>query len=284
MIPIDRLERPTAGEFRRCAAAGKPFVIRHAADHWKALTAWTPEYLRTRAGDAPVPVLTIPDGKPVGRFFYGGNTAATVTFGDCLPLLDGAPARFYMAGVPISAHLPMLADDLGRLEFVDDRRQRQRQIWISGRNSKGPLHFDLDDNVHVVVTGRKRFFLFEYAEIDNLYVFPAFSATPHYCRVDAQEPDFDRFPRFRLARGYEVTLERGEMLFIPQGCWHQVVTEEPSVAINFWLGKKIFQRATWRVLANLSVRLIAGIALAPLRSLGTRARTGGTATPSGADR
>ena len=43
-----------------------------------------------RAGDAPVHVLAIPDDKPEGKFFYGGNIAKTVRFGDCLPLLDGA--------------------------------------------------------------------------------------------------------------------------------------------------------------------------------------------------
>ena len=40
-----------------------------------------------------------------------------------------------MAGVPIADHLPMLDDELGGLDFVDESRQKQRQIWLSGQKS-----------------------------------------------------------------------------------------------------------------------------------------------------
>src|SRR5262249_50272130 len=147
----------------------------------------------------------------------------------------------------IGAYLSTLADDIAPLDFISDSRQGQRQIWISGRNSKGPLHFDLDDNIHVVIRGRKRFYLFDYSQIVHLYAAPALSSTPHYSLVDVPEPDLERFPRFQSARGYQVSLGRGDMIYIPQGCWHQVVTEQPSVAINFWLGKHYLQRAALRV-------------------------------------
>jgi hypothetical protein len=140
-----------------------------------------------------------------------------------------------------------------------------------------------------VLRGRKRFFLFDYDQIGNLYSYSTFAPTPNYSHVDAQHPDFERFPRFRAAKGYEVTLEPGEMIFIPQGCWHQVLTEEPSVAINYWLGRRYFQRAAGRVFVNVSAQIAAGLALAFWRALGSRipalrarARTGpdGTARPS----
>lgn len=273
VIPVERVKRPTADEFGHLTASGKPFVIERGAEHWKALAAWTPDYLLARAGEAQVPVLKVLEGEPDGRFFYGGDTADTVKFGDCLPLLGGASARFYMAGVSIAPYLPMLAEDLGRFDFVEEKKQRRNQIWISGRNSKGPLHFDLDDNIHVVVSGRKRFLMFDYSQSRNLYPCPAFSATPHYCLFDAQESASDRFPRARLAEGYDVTLGSGEMVYIPQGCWHQVLTEEPSVAVNFWLGKKYFDRPMWRILANLSVRAVLAAVTAPWRLLTAPRRT-----------
>jgi lysine-specific demethylase 8 len=263
VIPIDRLEYPTASEFDRRAAAMKPLVIERATEQWKALDAWTPDYLMARAGDAPVPVLKVADGGPDGKFFYGDDGVAMVKFGDCLPLLNGAPPRVYMAGVSISDFLPMLDEDLGRLDFVAEKRQNQRQIWLSGRNSKGPLHYDLDDNIHVVVGGRKRFLLFDFDQTRHLYPCSAFSTTPHYSRVDAQEPDLNDFPRFRRAVGYDVTLQRGQMIYIPQGCWHQVITEEPSVAINFWLGKRFFQLSMLRLLPRVATELAA----APLRAI-----------------
>ena len=272
VVPIDRVEHPTASEFDRRAASVRPFVIECATQHWKALDQWTPAYLMARAGTAPVPVLKVAEGGPDGKFFYGGDVAGVVKFADCLSLLVGAPARVYGAGIPIAEYLPMLADDFGRLDFMSEDRQKRSQIWISGRNSKGPLHYDMDDNIHVVVAGRKRFRMFEYAQTRNLYPCPMFSATPHYCRVDAHEPDLDRFPRFRQAQGYDVTLERGAMVYIPHGCWHQVLTEEPSVAINFWLGKRFFRRSMWRILANQSVLLSARAATTSWRAIAASAR------------
>ena len=272
VIPIDRLVHPTASEFDRHASGMKPFVVERATEHWKALDAWTPDYLMARAGTAPVPVLKVAEGSPDGKFFYGGDGLGMVTFADCLPLLQGLPPRVYMAGVPISEYLPMLADDLGPLDFIAQKRQGQRQIWLSGRNSRGPLHYDLDDNIHVVIAGRKRFLLFDYAQTPDLYPCPAFSTTPNYCRVDAHDPDLGQFPRFQHAKGYDVTLERGQMIYIPQGCWHQVITEVPSVAINFWLGKRYFRRSMWRIVMNLSVRISAELAAAPWRAIAGSAR------------
>jgi hypothetical protein len=274
VVPIDRLRHPTASEFDRRAASVKPFVIESAIDHWEALDQWTPDYLMARAGTAPVPVLMVADGNPDGKFFYGSNVGGMVQFADCLPLLTGAPARVYGAGIPIAEYLPMLAADLGRIAFVPESRQRRSQIWISGRNSKGPLHYDMDDNIHVVITGRKRFRMFEYSQSRHLYPSPLLSATPHYSRVDPQAPDLDAFPDFRAARGYDVTLERGGMVCIPQGCWHQVFTEEPSVAINFWIGKRFFSRPLWRNLTNVSVRVLIHAATSPWRAVAPAARHG----------
>jgi hypothetical protein len=271
-IPIVRLDRPTASEFNGGAAAGKPLLIDHVVESWKAIGTWTAEYLLEKAGTAGVPVLKLANESPDGRFFYGGDSAGMVSFGDCLPLLQGAAPRVYMAGVSISDYLPMLADDLDTLNFVAPEKQQRRQLWISGRNSRGPLHYDLDENIHVVVTGRKRFFLFDYSQTPSLHVHSMLSATPHYSRVDAREPDLARFPEFRNAVGYEVTVHPGQMIYIPTGCWHQVITEEPSVAINFWMGKQYLQMSTLRVLFNVAVRRAVDVASAPLRAIAATRR------------
>jgi hypothetical protein len=265
MIPLDRLAQPTASQFAPYAAAAKPVLVANAVQHWKALDTWTPSNLMARAGTAQVPVVSVAEGSPDGKFFYGNDGVGTVRLADCLPLLSGAPARVYMAGVPISQYLPMLAADLAPLEFLSESKQRHRQMWISGKGSKSPLHYDLDDNIHVVVSGRKRFYLFAYTETAKLYPCGKLSKTPHYSMVDAQDPDLQRFPRFRSAAGYDVTLTRGDMVYIPQGCWHQVITEEPSIAINFWIGKRLFQRAMWRTLISLAGRALVEKASMPRR-------------------
>ena len=36
------------------------------------------------------------------------------------------------------------------------------------------------------------------------------------------------------AQPYEVTLERGDLLFVPPYWWHQVYTLEPGANVNMW--------------------------------------------------
>lgn len=276
VLPLVTLTRPSAAEFDREAATHKPFLIKGVADDWKAVREWTPDYLKAKAGQAQVPVLKVAEGGPEGRFFYGDNPADTVSFGDCLPLLEGAASRVYMAGVPVAEHLPMLGEELAPLDFLAAKRQKKRQLWISGRNSKGPMHFDLDDNIHVVLSGRKRFILFDYAQRQHLYPAPALSDTPHYSRVDAEAPDVAKFPDIRRAQGYDVTLGPGDMVYIPQGCWHQVVTEAPALALNYWIGMRFLEPAMWRIIVNLGYRFVRDL-LRPLRALG-RSQPAGAAT------
>ena len=47
-------------------------------------------------------------------------------------------------------------------------------------------------------------------------------------------PDKDDFPLLRRARCLEVRLTAGQMLYIPAGWWHEVLTPRFCIAINFW--------------------------------------------------
>lgn len=254
--PLARLERPTADEFAPYVMAAKPVVVSGAMSEWKAFHSWTPAFLEAKAGHATVPAFTLPDDQPAGRFFYGGeNQFGERNMRDCLRMLRGAESRVYVAGVPIARYLPMLEEDFAVPEFLGRPKQVKTALWVSGANSSGPLHYDLDDNVHALVGGRKRFLLFDYREARGLYPNPAFSTFPHYSRVDTVDPDYARHPRFREARGYEVILDPGDMLYIPTGCWHQATTLEPSIAVTFWLGKHYFRASSLRVLVPLLLRL-----------------------------
>ena len=54
-------------------------------------------------------------------------------------------------------------------------------------------------------------------------------------QVDFDAPDADRFPRFGEARGFEATLEPGELLYIPQYWFHHVENvDDACVSLNFW--------------------------------------------------
>lgn len=53
--------------------------------------------------------------------------------------------------------------------------------------------------------------------------------------VDAEAPDFNRFPLFADAPGcVETVLGPDDTLFIPCGYWHYVRSLTPSFSLNFW--------------------------------------------------
>jgi lysine-specific demethylase 8 len=52
--------------------------------------------------------------------------------------------------------------------------------------------------------------------------------------VNIESPDWSRYPLLREAVYTETILGPGEMLFIPQNCWHYVRSLTTSFSLNFW--------------------------------------------------
>ena len=94
-------------------------------------------------------------------------------------------------------------------------------------------------NIACVVAGRRRFTLFPPEQLVNLYVGPlefTLAGQPiSMARLD--QPDFERFPRFRdaLASAQCADLEPGDALFVPYMWWHHVESRERfNVLVNYW--------------------------------------------------
>jgi ribosomal protein L16 Arg81 hydroxylase len=100
-------------------------------------------------------------------------------------------------------------------------------------------HFDVADNLACVIAGRRRFILFPPEQTANLYPGPM-DATPAnvpISMVPLDEPDFERFPRYRdaLAAGVFAELGPGDAIYIPYMWWHGVQSLGPfNVLMNYW--------------------------------------------------
>ena len=112
------------------------------------------------------------------------------------------------------------------------------RIWISNR-SMIATHFDLNQNIACVVSGRRKFTVFPPDQVGNLYIGPLLRTPggPPISCVDLRNPDYERFPRFAAAleTAKETILEPGDAIFIPVLWWHCVESLDAlNILVNYW--------------------------------------------------
>ena len=123
-------------------------------------------------------------------------------------------------------------------------------LFVGGRTAGGArtrLHFDQVDNLYLQVSGVKRFRIFDPRQSGCLAPYPWHHPMDRSAQVDLR--DIPRsaklFPQFAEARGAEVELKPGDLLFLPAYWWHEVLTDAAgleevgshrglTVSVNFW--------------------------------------------------
>jgi hypothetical protein len=250
---VQSVPRITKGEadayFRNAASRRRPVVIDGLANHWPALTSWTPDFFEQRYGHQEITVEGWQNGAAsAGALAYLSNRRyAKEPMGNAIARMRAggeAPGTTYIAYADIFRAIPELDRDiepihetLGVSKYAPRRLRRRLCLrpgfWLGPGGTVTPAHFDRQDNFNVQVTGRKRWTLFAPGDSDNLY-FLQEVPVPIYSPVDVEHPDMRRHPRFRAAQPYETVLRPGDVLYLPAGWWHHVRTLEMSITLNFW--------------------------------------------------
>lgn len=230
---------------------GQPVVIRGLGAGWPAVQAAgrsseaVVDYLLACGPTRPITAMV---GAPEieGRLFYqpdfqGLNfttgTLPLATFLDRILRDRSDPRPFALAvqSEPIPELLPGFAQ-ANRIELID--ASVVPRIWIGNAIHVAP-HYDLKENIGVVVAGRRRFTLFPPEQLPNLYMGPL-EFTPAGTPVSLVElaaPDLERFPRYAEAARFAqvAVLEEGDAIYIPFHWWHGVDSlEKVNVFVNYW--------------------------------------------------
>ena len=253
----------------------KPAVLRGLAADWPAVQAakQSPDalcsYLRSFDAGKPAPAFLGPP-QIKGRFWYSEDMRGLnyqqrlAPMGELLDALLAAkdepdPPSFYAGAVPVSEHFPDFAKD-NVTDIVGDNAVAR--LWIGNRATVS-THFDLSENVAVVVGGRRRFTFIPPEQVANLYVgpFDFTFAGPPVSMADLREPDLERYPRFAeaLETAESAMLEPGDAVFVPYMWWHHVEALDPvSVLLNYWwdLTDRSWQGSPFKTLmhAIMSIR------------------------------
>ena len=230
---VERVSRPSREAFfDQYYAANRPVVITDALSDWPALTRWTPEYLKEKAGYHTVEIQGDRDQDPMYEI-YNDAHRRTMTFGAYLDLIEslGATNSVYMTANNCALNQPLLEtlqDDFTLpTEYLQPTIHEGVFFWYGPQGTVTPLHHDLTNNFMLQVRGRKRILMLPAYETPNVY-----NHLHCYSRVDPLALDTQEFPHFVKAHLVEVILEPGEILFLPIGWWHHVTGMDVTITIT----------------------------------------------------
>jgi len=234
-------------------ASGQPAVLKGLVKDWEIVQSGlrseleAMEYLRSRYNGRPVQYSF---GEPAiqGRPFYNEDFTELncVVRRDRLDevlnqiqahLNDEHPPTYYVASLLVDSCLPgfRAANDL---RFPASNSDAAPTIWI-GNRTVASCHYDAPNNIACCAVGRRRFTLFPPEQIFNLYPGPL-EPTPGgqaVSVVDFDNPDFQKYPRFRdaIAAGHSAVLEPGDAIFVPSMWWHHVQGLSAfNTLVNYW--------------------------------------------------
>ncbi|MGE5626395.1 MAG: cupin-like domain-containing protein [Bacillota bacterium] len=215
---------------------------------------WSNDYLAYKAGAHEVLV------QKRGGHEYSAESSAylPMRFADFLAQVMARPGgddRVYLnlqTDKVIEPPLLQLLGDFSIPVYFKDLTLRCINLWMgnSDKTIVTPLHHDFNDNLYVVVEGRKHFTLFPPEQAPNLYPrgqlvkveenglirYANLSGMPHLAQVDIEAPDRARFPRYAKAEParLDVDIQAGEMLFLPAGWFHRVSSSGRHIAVSFF--------------------------------------------------
>jgi peptidyl-lysine (3S)-dioxygenase / protease len=270
---ITRLQHPVAPQdfYLHYFTARRPLVIQFgdfAEIGWRT-HLWSNEYLRYKAGAQTVMVqkrrqdeVFEPDNSGYGPMVFRDFLTKVMDSpdGDNTLYLNLQNLQDNRALEPPALQL---IGDYTIPYYFKDLLLRCVNIWMGNSRTPiiTPLHHDFNDNLYAVLEGNKRFIIFPPEQAANLYVrgnireiqangifkYEDLNNMPHVCRLDALKPDLAKFPRYANAESTKMdfVLQRNEMLFLPAGWFHQVLSSGRSIALSFFAETPPYEQLEW---------------------------------------
>ena len=207
----------------------KPVVVEQLTYDWPAYKKWNLNYIKELAGDKTVPLY---DDRPVS-YKDGFNEAhANMKMADYIDLLNTKPTNFRIFLYNLMQEVPLLKKDFHWPDIGLRLVKQLPMLFFGGENSKVFMHFDIDYSniLHFHFHGQKRCVLFAPEQTPYLYKIPFALISRE--DIDFDNPDFDKFPALKQAKGYVTELKHGEMLYMPEGYWHYMKYLTPGFSMS----------------------------------------------------
>src|SRR5690606_2282658 len=207
----------------------KPVVIEKLIEDWPAYEKWSLDYIKEVAGDKTVPLY---DNRPISSQYKFNEPHLYMKMGEYVNLLRSQPTKYRIFLYHLMKEVPLLQKDFFFPEIGLKIIKQLPMLFFGGENSKVFMHYDIDfaNILHFHFHGKKECILFPPSESKYLYKVPhALIARED---INFNDPDFQKFPVLKKARGYITQLNHGETLYMPEGYWHQMTYLTPGFSMS----------------------------------------------------
>lgn len=250
--------------YRDWIGPNKPCIIRNAFSDWPALSKWNPTYLREKVGSKVISVAVTPNGfaDAVNGDRFVMPEERQMTFSSLLDIIEGkvkSSGVFYVQKqcsnlteeLPeltgdVQTHIPWMSEALGKQPDAVN-------FWLGEESAVTSMHKDHYENLYCVISGQKEFILlpptdrpfipyalyqpatYRQKEDGNFEIVDEEDSTNvPWIPLDPLNPDYERYPSYRLAKPLQCTVKAGEMLYLPSLWFHHVRHSHGCIAVNFW--------------------------------------------------
>ena len=258
---VDRVETISKKDFlERYFKPQKPVVIERFIEDWPAFTKWNLEYMKSVAGDITVPLY---DDRPVDYKEGFNEPHAKMKMSGYIDLLKTQPTKYRIFLWNILKEVPQLQNDFSYPDFGLRLMKGLPMLFFGGQDSYTFMHYDIDlaNIFHFHFEGKKKCILFPQTENKHLYKVPHSLITRE--DIDFNNPDLEKWPALKNAKGLIAELEHGNVLYMPEGYWHYMRYVTPGFSMSLRaiarnpknLSKAVYNILIMRYFDNLMRRI-----------------------------
>lgn len=227
---VDRVKTISRKDFiQNYVKPQKPLVIENLIEDWPAYTKWNLDYIKEAVGEKEVPLY---DDRPVDYKDGFNEPHAKMKMKDYIDLLQKEPTRYRIFLYNILKEVPSLQKDFKFPDIGLRIMKSMPMLFFGGQDSFTFMHYDIDlaNILHFHFHGKKECILFPYEEKKYLYKVPNSLITHE--SIDFSNPDLEKWPALKKAKGYIAELEHGHVLYMPEGYWHYMKYITPGFSMS----------------------------------------------------
>lgn len=227
---VDRVKTISRKDFiQNYVKPQKPLVIENLIEDWPAYTKWNLGYIKEAVGEKEVPLY---DDRPVDYKDGFNEPHAKMKMKDYIDLLQKEPTRYRIFLYNILKEVPSLQKDFKFPDIGLRIMKSMPMLFFGGQDSFTFMHYDIDlaNILHFHFHGKKECILFPYEEKKYLYKVPNSLITHE--SIDFSNPDLEKWPALKMAKGYIAELEHGHVLYMPEGYWHYMKYITPGFSMS----------------------------------------------------